>query len=219
MNLPQGNASYSELFRSLKEVHMVSFQCSEHATSDAILSTFHQCQKIQRDRDLEAFVSVVILDEVGLAEDSEKMALKALHPLLEDGCIGDEEATPDKKVGFIGISNWALDPAKMNRGILVSRGVPSPEELKLIAQGICSDNKRTLHLLESVLPKLVQGYSHVYKKQKRDFFGLRDFYSLVKMIYQTACDIGATPGPEEIALCVQVSHAGCGNFFEWRCHI
>ena len=145
---------------------MVSFQCSEHATSDAILSTFHQCQKIQRDRDLEAFVSVVILDEVGLAEDSEKMALKALHPLLEDGCIGDEEATPDKKVGFIGISNWALDPAKMNRGILVSRGVPSPKELKLIAQGICSDNKRTLHLLESVLPKLVQGYSHVYKKQK-----------------------------------------------------
>ena len=39
---------------------------------------------------------------------------------------------------------------------------------------------------------------------QRDFFGLRDFYSLVKMIYQTACDTGATPGPEEIALCVQV---------------
>ena len=45
--------------------------------------------------------------------------------------------------------------------------------------------------------------SHVNIPQ-RDFFGLRDFYSLVKMIYQTACDIGATPGPEEIALCVQV---------------
>ena len=97
---------------------MTSFQCSEHATSDAILSTFHQCQTLQRDKDLDTFVSVVILDEVGLAEDSEKMALKALHPLLEDGCIGDETATPDKKVGFIGISNWALDPAKMNRGIL-----------------------------------------------------------------------------------------------------
>ena len=90
------------------------------------------------------------------------------------------------------------------RGILVSRGVPSPEELVLIAQGICSDNKRTLHLMESVLPRLVAGYSHVYRKQKRDFFGLRDFYSLVKMIYQTACDSGTTPGPEEIALCVQV---------------
>ena len=74
----------------------------------------------------------------------------------------------------------------------------------LIAQGICSGNRRTLHLLEAVLPKLVAGYSHVYQKQKRDFFGLRDFYSLVKMIYQTACDTGDTPGPEEIALCVQV---------------
>jgi hypothetical protein len=33
-------------------------------------------------------------------------------------------------VGFIGISNWALDPAKMNRGILVQRGVPDEQELE-----------------------------------------------------------------------------------------
>ena len=49
--------------------------------------------------------------------------------MLEDGCIGDEAATPDKKVGFIGISNWALDPAKMNRGILVSRGGTVPHQI------------------------------------------------------------------------------------------
>ena len=34
------------------------------------------------------------------------------------------------KVAFIGISNWALDPAKMNRGILVQRGVPDNRELQ-----------------------------------------------------------------------------------------
>jgi len=33
------------------------------------------------------------------------------------------------QVAFIGISNWALDPAKMNRGILVQREVPDKEEL------------------------------------------------------------------------------------------
>ena len=33
------------------------------------------------------------------------------------------------QVAFIGISNWALDPAKMNRGILVQRDVPDEEEL------------------------------------------------------------------------------------------
>jgi len=55
---------------------------------------------------------------------------KTLHPLLEDGCEGDEDPAPYKKVAFIGISNWALDPAKMNRGILVQRGVPDEQELE-----------------------------------------------------------------------------------------
>lgn len=49
--------------------------------------------------------------------------------MLEDGCEGDEEPEAYKKVAFIGISNWALDPAKMNRGILVQRGVPDETEL------------------------------------------------------------------------------------------
>jgi hypothetical protein len=33
------------------------------------------------------------------------------------------------KVGFVGISNWALDPAKMNRGIFVHRDVPDTTDL------------------------------------------------------------------------------------------
>ena len=36
----------------------------------------------------------------------------------------------EERVGFIGISNWALDPAKMNRGIMIIRGDPSQEELE-----------------------------------------------------------------------------------------
>ena len=59
--------------------------------------------------------------------------MQSLHPLLEDGCVGDEQPAEHNKVGFIGISNWALDPAKMNRGILVQRGVPDEEELILTA--------------------------------------------------------------------------------------
>ena len=66
--------------------------------SAGILGTFKQCQKYQEKRDLNMFTSVCILDEVGLAEDSPKMPLKALHPLLEDGCVGDEEFKEWKKV-------------------------------------------------------------------------------------------------------------------------
>ena len=39
-------------------------------------------------KNIKQFVSVVVLDEVGLAEDSPSLPLKALHPLLEDGTSG-----------------------------------------------------------------------------------------------------------------------------------
>lgn len=55
---------------------MVSFQCSPLATPEGIVGTFEQCAGLQKDKDLDKFVAVVVLDEVGLAEDSPKMPLK-----------------------------------------------------------------------------------------------------------------------------------------------
>ena len=40
----------------------------------------------------------------------------------------------EERVAFIGISNWALDPAKMNRGVMVTRGDPDVDELVLSAR-------------------------------------------------------------------------------------
>ena len=60
----------------LFQIYMVSFQCSRHATPAGIVGVFNHCAKFQKDQDLDAFVSVVVLDEVGLAEDSENMPLK-----------------------------------------------------------------------------------------------------------------------------------------------
>ncbi|WAR28474.1 R213B-like protein, partial [Mya arenaria] len=112
---------------------MVSFQCSPLSTPEGIVGTFKQAARFQKDKSFDKFVSVVVLDEVGLAEDSPKMPLKTLHHLLEDGCKDDVNAERDTKVAFIGISNWALDPAKMNRGIVVRREVPGLDELKISA--------------------------------------------------------------------------------------
>ena len=53
----QGANSYSEMFKKLKEVHMVSFQCSPLATSDGIIGTFRQCQKYQAKKDLTKLTS------------------------------------------------------------------------------------------------------------------------------------------------------------------
>lgn len=55
---------------------MVSFQCSRHATAKGIIGVFNLCNNYQTRRDRNKFVAVVVLDEVGLAEDSENMPLK-----------------------------------------------------------------------------------------------------------------------------------------------
>ncbi|XP_048239631.1 E3 ubiquitin-protein ligase rnf213-alpha-like [Haliotis rufescens] len=185
----QGNSARSELFKQLKQAQMVSFQCSPLATAEGIVGTFRQCARYQQDKDLDRFVSIVVLDEVGLAEDSPRMPLKTLHPLLEDGCQGDEAPELFKKVAFIGISNWALDPAKMNRGILVQREAPNDWELVESAKGICSANEIVLRRIKPLLPELANAYKTIFHRAqdtKREFFGLRDFYSLVKMVYAFA---------------------------------
>ena len=58
------------------QTQMVSFQCSPIATADGVLSTFRQCAIIQLGKDEDKFVSVAVLDEIGLAEDSPRMPLK-----------------------------------------------------------------------------------------------------------------------------------------------
>ena len=40
----------------------------------------------------------------------------------------------EERVAFIGISNWALDPAKMNRAVMVTRTDPDVAELELSAR-------------------------------------------------------------------------------------
>ena len=90
-NAMRGDLSNRKLFKRLKQVHMVSYQCSPLSTADGIISTFNQCQKMQQENDLDKFVACVVLDEVGLAEDSPRLPLKALHPLLDDGTAGADD--------------------------------------------------------------------------------------------------------------------------------
>ena len=211
--------SNSTILSTFKEAHLITFQCSPLSTAEMILKTFRYCAKYQLERknDLDRYASVVVLDEIGLAEASPSMPLKTLHPLLEDGVHFDEEdekafektlkkqpvkaashgqasgaATTSKqdwhRVGFIGISNWVLDPAKMNRGIVVNRSSPTSEELQDTVRGICKNDARIAKFLDN--KKLINSLSTAYlrlceraKEKNREFFGLRDFYSLIKMIY------------------------------------
>ncbi|XP_041331790.1 E3 ubiquitin-protein ligase RNF213-like, partial [Pyrgilauda ruficollis] len=203
----QGQAAHSDLFKDLKQIHLVSFQCSPLSTPEGIIGTFKHCARFQEGKNLEEYVSVVVLDEIGLAEDSPKMPLKTLHPLLEDGCV-DDVPDPHKKVGFIGISNWALDPAKMNRGIFVSRGDPSREELIESAKGICCSARGALQKVEQYFHHFADAYENICKAQDREFFGLRDYYSLIKMFFALAKSSRKDPTPQDIATVVLRNFGG-----------
>ena len=171
-------------------LYMQCYQCSQYTTSAEIVQVFLKSQTIQQQSTADS-VACVVLDEVGLAEDSPNLPLKVLHSLLEDSEIS-KVGKGKTKIAFIGLSNWALDPAKMNRGIMVQLEDPTPEELVKTAHAIInlpSDSENEIHStkLTPYLKSLADGYLAMCKKQivfgKDDYFGLRDFYCLIKMLY------------------------------------
>ena len=72
------------------QVKLISYQCSQLSTPESIMDVFRNAKQIQDGLDSRTDVALVVLDEVGLAEDSPTFPLKALHPLLEDGTDGSD---------------------------------------------------------------------------------------------------------------------------------
>ncbi|KAI6647051.1 E3 ubiquitin-protein ligase [Oopsacas minuta] len=193
------------ILQNFKQIQIMSYQCSKLSTADGIIGVFKSCRNLQNKTGSDAFTACVVLEEVGLAEDSPLLPLKVLHPLLEDSNYGydqietkqtDKDDNVDElknSVAFIGISNWALDPAKMNRGIMLSRGEPDLNELIISAEGICESASNQPEIHRSIvnrIPSLAKAYhyltsnqvNHQDEEERTNYFGLRDFYSLIKML-------------------------------------
>ena len=89
---------YGIIFRVLFifQVQIFSYQCSQLSTPESVIEVFNNASKFQAKQDMASYVAVVVLDEVGLAEDSPNLPLKALHPLLEDGTEGARKDFTDQ---------------------------------------------------------------------------------------------------------------------------
>lgn len=179
----QGKNSTHDLFKKLKEIKICSYQCSRNSISHGIVEVFDRAKELKNKRNDNDFLPVVVLEEIGLAEDSPQMPLKALHSLLEDGSVNDEVCEENVRPAFIGISNWSLDPAKMNRGILKNCLDPEKEQLSITIKEICGQKEKLWNLIKVFENCLTLGYLDVVKNCKDKFFGLRDFYHLIKMVY------------------------------------
>ena len=171
-----GEDSGKKCFRSLPQIYVLSYQGSESSTSEGILEVFEKAQNLTKD---ESVIPVVLLDEVGLAETSKHNPLKVLHHLTEPEFPADS-----LKVAVVGISNWNLDMAKMNRSIQLSRPEPTVDDLiktgQIIAKG--TFNKLTSSDLATIRVIAKAYHDYVTYQERANFHGLRDFYSLIKSV-------------------------------------
>eukprot|EP00966_Prymnesium_polylepis_P248899 5754744-Prymnesium_polylepis.1 len=176
---PQSDTNQSDPFLA------VPYQCSPMSASNAIQHQFDIACRFQQHA--TSIVSVLLLDEVGLAEHSPDMPLKVLHAMLVK-----------PPIAIVGLSNWTLDSAKMNRAICIQRTEPSPLDIELTANSIVGtptapapsskeplrpERQGTNEQRAAWLKPVCSAYHSVYTSQQgRDFLGMRDLYACIKKL-------------------------------------
>ena len=183
----KGSSSNNDFFKIYPKIILHSYQGSLGSTSEGVMDIFKKARRSyakQRDENKKEIISTIYFDEMGLAEHSPNNPLKVIHSELEY-----DQNENDKKIAFVGISNWILDASKMNRGIHIS--IPDLDE---------EDNKNTAltiaesydNLLAFNFKPFFENLGTTYFKYKnflrekhnldgkQDFHGNRDFYHFVK---------------------------------------
>jgi len=187
----KGRRSPNPFLRKLPAVQSFGFQCSSATSTHAISECFEEASKFEKRAGSTSFIALVVCEEIGLAEANPKLPLKVLHGLLEN---------PD--VAFIGLSNYVLDPAKMNRAVshtisiapfhlpliphlLIQHrsvplqihffhGMPEQADLASTALGMVDTSAG---VMQALTQKAANAFLRLYQQQRvPDFFGLRDYY-------------------------------------------
>ncbi|CAG8493234.1 1592_t:CDS:10 [Gigaspora margarita] len=167
----RGADSEDPYFRTLPQVYIIPHQGSSSSTSDGIIKVFNKAYKYQNGS--KEVITVVLLDEIGLAEKSPHNPLKVLHSKLEPNHPAE---LPE--VSIIGISNWRLDNSKSSRALLVQRPEFKEKDLIDTAKRILGEKADS-----TKFDALANSYLAYEKAQPiANFHGLRDYYSLVKSL-------------------------------------
>ncbi|CAB4488333.1 unnamed protein product [Rhizophagus irregularis] len=174
----RGADSYDKYFREIPQINLIPHQGSSFSTSDGIIKVFDKANRFQETTSSQfPVISVVLLDEVGLAETSPYNPLNVLHSLLEPSY-----PATGPTVSVIGISNWRLDNSKSSRALLVQRPQFDLDDLVDTAERLL--NKRVVRSQRGALRPLAKAYLNYEKHGQSlpNFHGLRDYYALVKRL-------------------------------------
>ena len=178
----KGKSSKSNFCRMFPPLTAFKIQGSLNTTSDDILNIFEKGRTYQKEN--KDKLSVIFMDEMGLAEISENNPLKVMHSELEQ---------EENKISFVGISNWFIDASKMNR--VIYNVVQDNDEEDVIQTGKeiaksyekIEENFNSQQYYDLIIKLSRAYYKFICNKKKMQdinqfFHGSRDFYSLIKSI-------------------------------------
>ena len=173
----RGKYSKNTFFRKFPQLIQTYFQGSESTLPEDLEKLFdiagNKLQFYKKNMKNDKLpISMILFDEMGLAEKSETNPLKVLHSKLE--YAGQEEG-----VSFIGISNYSLDAAKINRALNLS--LPNLEDRidqlidtsKCIAESISEDLRN--NIIFDILAKAYYEYKNILNFIK-ELTVLKQFY-------------------------------------------
>ncbi|CAF5075168.1 unnamed protein product, partial [Rotaria magnacalcarata] len=180
----KGKKSKDPYFQTLPELVAVSFQGSQNCTSESIIKVFERAANYSPVKSISELLPVIVFDEIGLAELSPHNPLKVLHAELE---------VENNRYGFVGVSNWRLDASKMNRALYLSTPDPNVQDLQLTGKVISDSMQQQSNVqITQFEPIIIEGLSRAYydlyeilketQPDHQNYFGLRDYYSLIKGI-------------------------------------
>ena len=161
-----GRYSKKNFFKYYPALLKTWFQGSEITSPEEVENLFKTAENKSKFKKLDFYggihpISFIFFEEIGLCEMSDKNPLKILNFKLEYDNKKDNTA-------FIGISNWALDASKMNRGFTLS--VPELHEniddLQETCQKIVTSINPDLWKNESEYIKIFNSLLLSYKEYK-----------------------------------------------------
>ena len=116
-NSMRGIYSKNKFFKLFPRIIQTYFQGSDTTLPQDVQNLFKKATDklnyYKNHPNLKKPISLALFDELGLAERSESNPLKVLHSKLE-------YSGKDTDVAFIGISNYSLDAAKVNRALVLT---------------------------------------------------------------------------------------------------
>ena len=153
-------------FSFLKKCLNVKIYSNKLAKEIIINSSNEKTSKNQENN----ILSTILFDEMGLKEISPYYPLKTIHSELDNNY--KSELDYKNKIRLIGISNFTLDPPKMNR--IINLFIPDLD-------------KDVREIYWQIIKQLAESYNEYKGFLKKNYFmlndlhGTRDFYCLIKI--------------------------------------